>query len=76
MVKLAGQVEIGPDGQLTTTVEESPQVPFEDFKLDFFGGARAPLAHPVPLRRLPSTASTDALVGARIGPGGHTRRPL
>jgi hypothetical protein len=46
VVKLAGHVQIGPDGQLTTTLSESPQVPFEDFKLDFFEGARAPLRTP------------------------------
>jgi len=46
VVKLAGRVEIGPDGQLTTTFEENPQLPFEDFKLDFFGGPRAALKTP------------------------------
>jgi hypothetical protein len=46
VVKLAGHVEVTSDGQLTTTVTESPQLPFEDFKLDFFGGARAPLRTP------------------------------
>jgi hypothetical protein len=47
VVKLPAKVSPDPvTGQLTTTVEESPQVPFEDFKLDFFEGARAPLRTP------------------------------
>jgi hypothetical protein len=47
LVKLPGHVEADPKtGQLTTTVEESPQLPFEDFKLHFFKGDRAPLRTP------------------------------
>jgi Uncharacterized conserved protein len=46
VVKLAGKVEIAKDGQLTTTFNENPQLPFNDFKLDFFGGAKAPLRTP------------------------------
>jgi hypothetical protein len=59
VVKLAAEVQIGKDGQLTTTVEESPQVPFEDFKLDFFGGARAPLRTPSTCDSNPSTTAAD-----------------
>jgi hypothetical protein len=43
VIKLAGDVEIGPEGQLTTSFDENPQLPFEDFKLDFFDGPRAAL---------------------------------
>jgi hypothetical protein len=47
VVKLAGQVDPDPQtGQLTSVVEEAPQLPFEDFKLDFFKGAAAPLRTP------------------------------
>jgi uncharacterized repeat protein (TIGR01451 family) len=46
VIKQAGHVVPGPDGQLTTTVEEAPQLPFEDFKLEFFGGERASLMTP------------------------------
>jgi hypothetical protein len=47
VVKLPGHVEPNPvTGQLTTTVIATPQVPFEDFKLDFFEGPRASLRTP------------------------------
>lgn len=46
VVKLAGHVEIGSGGQLTTSFAENPQLPFRDFKLDFFGGDLAALRTP------------------------------
>jgi hypothetical protein len=46
VIKLAGHVEIGPAGQLTTTFAENPQLPFDSFKLDFFGGDLAALKTP------------------------------
>lgn len=52
VVKLAGRSEADPNtGQLTTSFEEAPELPFESFKVDLFGGPRAVL-------RTPSTCGT------------------
>ena len=47
IIKVAGEVK--PDavtGQLVSTFKETPQLPFEDLSLHFFGGSRAPLGTP------------------------------
>jgi hypothetical protein len=47
VIKLAGRTEADPStGQLTTTFKEAPELPFEDFKVDLFGGSRAAFRTP------------------------------
>jgi hypothetical protein len=47
LVKLAGKVSQDPaTGQLTTTFQQTPELPFSDLHLEFYGGERAPLATP------------------------------
>jgi hypothetical protein len=47
VVKLAGDVDADPiTGRLTTTVTDSPQLPFSELRTHFFGGARAALRTP------------------------------
>jgi len=58
VVKLAGEVHANPDtGQLTTTVLHNPQLPFEDFKLHFFGGAGGSLRTPAVCGTYSTTSS-------------------
>jgi hypothetical protein len=48
IAKLAGKVTGAPfTGQLTTSFEESPELPLSDVKLDLFDGARAALTTPL-----------------------------
>lgn len=47
LVKVAGKVEPQENtGQLVSTFKETPQLPFEDLRINFFGGSRAPLGTP------------------------------
>jgi hypothetical protein len=47
LVKQAGKVELNPDtGQLVTTFDDLPQIPFDTFDLHFKEGDRAPLVMP------------------------------
>jgi len=46
VVKLPGEVSLGSDGQISATFEDNPQLPFEDFDLEFFGGSGGALRTP------------------------------
>jgi hypothetical protein len=58
LIKLAGKVSPDPvTGQLTTTFENTPQLPFSDLKLEFYGTDRAPLATPARCGQYGTTAA-------------------
>ncbi len=64
LVKLAGEVKPNAvTGQLTTTFKETPQLPFEDLSLHFFGGSRAPLGTPALCGGYTTTASIEPWSG-------------
>jgi hypothetical protein len=64
LVKLAGEVKPNPvTGQLVSTFKETPQLPFEDLKLNFFGGSRAPLGTPALCGEYTTTASIEPWSG-------------
>jgi uncharacterized repeat protein (TIGR01451 family) len=47
IIKLPGEVTLDPvTGQITASFDKSPQLPFSDLKLHFFGGPRAALVTP------------------------------
>lgn len=57
VVKLAGEVESDrATGRLTTTFDQNPQLPFEDFDLDFFAGPRSALKTPATCGDFATTA--------------------
>jgi hypothetical protein len=68
VVKLAGEVSIGAEGQLTATFKENPQLPFEEFELTFFEGERAPLMTPATCGVFEATSSLTPWSAPESGP--------
>jgi hypothetical protein len=63
-VKIAGEVKPDPQtGQLVSTFKDTPQLPFEELRLHFFGGSRAPLGTPALCGTYTTTASIEPWSG-------------
>ena len=68
VVKLAGEVAVGAEGQLTATFKENPRLPFEDFELEFFEGPHAPLMTPATCGVYDATSSLTPWSAPESGP--------
>jgi hypothetical protein len=69
LIKLAGHVEADPNtGQLTATFDDNPQLPFSDFKLDFFGGPGGVLRTPSVCGNYSTTSSLTPWSAPESGP--------
>jgi hypothetical protein len=67
LIKLPGSVDLDPStGQITTTVDNAPQIPFDDFILSFKGGARAPLSNPRTCGAKTTTATLTSYSGQTV----------
>jgi hypothetical protein len=68
-IKLAGRFETDPlTGQITTKFLDNPQLPFEDLKLDIFGGARGALRTPAVCGSYQTTSSLTPFSAPESGP--------
>ena len=71
LLKLPGRIDLNPTtGQVTTTFDNDPQLPFTDFKLDFFGGPRAVIASPTACGTYSATSQITGWNGATASPSG------
>jgi hypothetical protein len=69
VLKLPGHVEADPQsGRLTTTFAQNPQLPFEDLKVNFFGGPRASLRTPATCGSFTTTSSLTPWSAPDSGP--------
>jgi hypothetical protein len=69
LVKLAGEGQLDPaTGQITTSFKNTPQLPFEELKLELFGGERASLSTPAQCGSYQASSVFDAWSGAVTQP--------
>lgn len=78
LVKLAGEVNISPTGQLITTFRNTPPVPFEKLELDLNDGQRASQSTPAFCRVYTTTAEFVPSSGEAptTGSSASNRRPI
>jgi hypothetical protein len=68
-VKLAGQFHTDPTtGQITASFLQNPQLPFEDFKINAFGGARGALRTPAVCGTYETTSTLTPYSAPESGP--------
>jgi hypothetical protein len=65
LLKLPGEVRLTASGQIVSTFTNTPQAPFEDAELHFFGGDRAPLATPARCGVYTTVASIEPWSGGQ-----------
>ncbi len=64
LVKIPGEVVLNQvTGQLVSTFPNTPELPYENIALHFFGGARAPLATPASCGTYTTTSSIEGWAG-------------
>jgi len=69
LIKLVGHVSADPStGQLTTTFDDSPQLPFSDLTLTLFGGDRGVVANPQTCGTKTATSQLTAWTGQSSTP--------
>ncbi len=69
LIKLAGKFETDPaTGQITAKFLENPQLPFEDLKLNVFGGARGALRTPAVCGAYETTSELTPFSAPESGP--------
>jgi hypothetical protein len=84
IIKLAGSVEVGgygghnnlAVGQLRARFDENPQFPFEDLKMTFSGGQRAPLANPQSCGTFTTTSGLEPWSAPESGPNATPSWPF
>jgi hypothetical protein len=67
VIDLQGDIDAdGETGQLTTVVQDTPELPLAKLKLRFFGGPTAALANPITCGPATSTASITSYAGQTV----------